>query len=372
MWITHYSEIGLKGKNRWIFEKKLKENIEKQTGFKVKKFSGRFLVEGDLKDKIDKIPGIAFGAPIRGVFENPQEIAEKIQIPTGIKKIKIKTQRGEKDWPQNSLEISFTIFNLLKQKNPELELDFRSPQFNLFIEYFNKKFYVYTEKFSGLGGLPVGSSGKGLALLSCGYDSPVASFLMQKRGMEIYFVHFYSYPQTDLREKEAVIKIFQILAQYQPYAKIYLVNILEFQKYIFTNVPPNYLTLFYRRAMFEIALRIAQKEKIKAIITGESLGQVASQTIENIQAITFDFPLLILRPLIGFNKEEIINLAVKIGTAKISSQNFLDCCSLFNPKRPITKARKETIKHLQEKLKDWPSFVEKSLNNIETYHWPGQ
>lgn len=372
MWIVHYSEIGLKKKNRGWFEQKLKKNIEEQTGFKVKRYTGRFIVKGDLMDKINKIPGIAFGAPIYGIFDSPAKIAENLNLLPNIERIRIKTQRGSKDWPQNSLAISQTVFEFLKKKKNDLKLDFHQPQFDIYIEYFDKKFWVYFEKFKGIGGLPVGVSGKGLVLLSCGYDSPVASFLMQKRGMELSFIHFYAYPQTNIIEKEAAIQIFKTLAQYQPKAVLYLVNILEFQKYIFNQVPQRYLTLFYRRAMLHIAQKIAEQQKIKVLITGDSLGQVASQTIENLYAVSFDLKLLVLRPLIGFNKEEIIKLAYQIGTGQISEKNFQDCCLLFNPHHPVTRSSPEEILIIHQKLNQWDEYIRRSLENIEVYHCPGQ
>jgi len=371
LWIIHWSEIGLKGKNRSFFENKLKENIEKQTGFKVKKIKGRFIVEGDLTEMINKIPGISYGLKIIGVFEKPEEIVKSLNFKESFT-FKVITKRADKDWPETSIEISKKLMKLIVEKFPYLQVDLKNPQKKIYVEYFEKNFWVGLEKIVGIGGLPVGSSGKGLSLLSCGFDSPVASFLMLKRGMKLDFLHFYSYPQTSLLEKEAAFEIFKILSSYQPQSCLYFSNILEVQKYLFNNVPKKYLTLFYRRAMFKIAKKLKEEKKLDALITGESLGQVASQTIQNILATTKDLDVLILRPLIGFNKQEIIDISYKIGTGKISEKNFQDCCLLFNPKNPITKASFEKIKEIESSLTKLDELIQKSFEEIEVYHWPGK
>jgi len=371
LWIVHYSEIGLKKKNRDYFERKLLENIKIQTKAKVERKRGRILVYGEnLEDKLAKIPGIEYFCKVIDIFKKPEELVEKFNI--NFSSISIVVKRADKDWPENSLEIKNKLIKLILQKYPEIKIDFEKPEKTLFLEYFNKNFYFYLDKIKGVGGLPVGTGGKALSLISCGFDSPVASFLMIKRGVNVDFVHFYAYPQTSILEKEAVFEIFKILSQYQPKSKIFFINILEAQKYILSNVPPKYLVIFYRRFMLDIAKELANQYGYNAIITGENLGQVSSQTIENIWSISFDSNILILRPLLGFNKQEIIDLSYKIGTGKISEKNYADCCNLYISKFPATKTKIEEIIKIQEKLSLWEKFKKECIENMEIYHWPGK
>jgi len=371
LWIIHYSEIGLKKRNRFIFEKKLKENIKIQTGAQIENKRGRILALGEnLEEKLKKIPGIEYFSKIIGIYEKPEDIIKDLKI--NFTSFSVKVKRGDKDWPENSIEIKNKIIKLILKENPNLKVNFKNPEKTIFLEYFDKKFYFYLEKIKGLGGLPVGTSGKCLSLLSAGFDSPIASFLMLKRGIKVDFVHFYAYPQTDLLEKEAVLEIVKILAEYQPTTKIYFINILEAQKYIFQNIPSKYLIIFYRRLMIAIAKKLAEKFGYKALITGESVGQTSSQTVENMWSTSFDSDFLILRPLLGFNKQEIIDLAYKIGTGKISEKNYKDCCNLFLPQKPATKSRVNKILQLKKKLVLWENLIDEALKKIEIYHWPGK
>ena len=223
--------------------------------------------------------------------------------------------------------------------------------------------FVYTEKLPGLGGLPVGVSGQVISLISSGFDSPIASYLLMKRGARVVFVHFHSYPQTDKRSIESVQKIVKILDKYQGGSKLYLIPFLDIQKAIFKIATADRVVL-YRRMMLRIAEKVAAREQAKALVTGDSLGQVASQTLENIQAVSEATTLPILRPLIGSDKQEIIDTSRQIGTHDISAQPYEDCCSLFVPKSPNTKAKIASVKKQEERL-DIDVLVEKAIESVK-------
>lgn len=361
--IIHYYEIALKGKNRPFFENKLIENIKKilknnDYDF-IRKYQGRIILKLNKKSnekiilrKLKKVFGIAYfvfafksDPDIQVLGKNILEIIKEKEFED----FKIETKRADKQFYLNSQQINEKIGAFIKEKlNKKVSLE--KPKLTIFIEWLKDGAFFYFKKYKGLAGLPVGTSSKVISLISSGFDSPVASYLLMKRGCQIVFVHFYSYPQTSLASKEAVEKIVRILNKYQFYSKIYFIPFLDIQKKIVSNSPPSYRVIFYRRAMLRIAELIAKKEKASALVTGDSVGQVASQTLENIYAISEATTLPILRPLIGINKEEIINLSKKIGTFKISSFAVNDCCNLFIPTHPETKANLEEIKKIEAKF----------------------
>lgn len=361
--IIHYYEIALKGKNRPFFENKLIENIKKilknnDYDF-IRKYQGRIILKLNKKSnekiilrKLKKVFGIAYfvfafksDPDIQVLGKNILEIIKEKEFED----FKIETKRADKQFYLNSQQINEKIGAFIKEKlNKKVSLE--KPKLTIFIEWLKDGAFFYFKKYKGLAGLPVGTSSKVISLISSGFDSPVASYLLMKRGCQIVFVHFYSYPQTSLASKEAVEKIVRILNKYQFYSKIYFIPFLDIQKKIVSNSPPSYRVIFYRRAMLRIAELIAKKEKALALVTGDSVGQVASQTLENIYAISEATTLPILRPLIGINKEEIINLSKKIGTFKISSFAVNDCCNLFIPTHPETKANLEEIKKIEAKF----------------------
>lgn len=361
--IIHYYEIALKGKNRPFFENKLIENIKKILKNKdydfIRKYQGRIILKLNKKSnekiilrKLKKVFGIAYfvfafksDPDIQVLGKNILEIIKEKEFED----FKIETKRADKQFYLNSQQINEKIGAFIKEKlNKKVSLE--KPKLTIFIEWLKDGAFFYFKKYKGLAGLPVGTSSKVISLISSGFDSPVASYLLMKRGCQIVFVHFYSYPQTSLASKEAVEKIVRILNKYQFYSKIYFIPFLDIQKKIVSNSPPSYRVIFYRRAMLRIAELIAKKEKALALVTGDSVGQVASQTLENIYAISEATTLPILRPLIGINKEEIINLSKKIGTFKISSFAVNDCCNLFIPTHPETKANLEEIKKIEAKF----------------------
>jgi len=250
-------------------------------------------------------------------------------------------------------------------KKSKVRVDLKNPDITCFIELVEKYAFLYLEKIKGWGGLPVGVSGKAISLLSGGIDSPVASFLAMKRGLNLIFLHFHALPYTNKASIDKVKKIVETLNKFQPKLKLYLVPFAEIQKEILLKTPSPLRVIFYRRMMFRIAEKIAEKEKIKAIITGENLGQVASQTLENLKVIEKATNLLVLRPLIGEDKLEIIEKAKEIGTYDISILPYQDCCSRFLPEHPQTKANLEVVEKAERKLRV-ENLIKKALKDLKS------
>lgn len=356
--LIHYNEIALKGKNRDFFEKKLVENIKNLTGAKVKRLSGRILAETEADNfeetlkKLGGVFGISSYSPVSETKTDLQEIKKEALI--SVKKMegktfKVETRRGYKQFALNSMEISRDVGEYVLE-NSKLKVDVKIPDIIINIEVLTDKTFVYTQKIKGPGGLPVGVSGKMLVLISGGIDSPVASYLMMKRGCNLDFIHFHSYPYTDKASIEKVEEILKILDKYQKRHRLYLAPIIEFQKEIVKHADARYRVILYRRMMYKAAERIAYKIGAKALVSGDNLGQVASQTIENMAVIGDGIKLPIMRPLVGFDKEEIIALAKKIGTFGISIEPQGDCCSVFLPKNPATKSRLDDIIREEKKV----------------------
>ena len=248
------------------------------------------------------------------------------------------------------------------------KVNLKNPDANLFIEIVQDYSFLYLDKIKGRGGLPVGVGGKGLVLISGGIDSPVAAFLAMKRGIKISLIHFHSFPYTDQESIEKVKRIVKILNNFQFRLKLYLCPFADIQNEILLNVPAKLRVILYKRMMLKIAEKVAEKEKIETFITGENVGQVASQTIENIKVIQSASDKLILRPLICQDKEEIIDKAKDIGTFDISILPHQDCCTRFVPRHPATKARLKDVEIAEQKL-NIKELVEKSIQDMETFNF---
>ncbi len=351
----------LKGKNRWRFEKILKENIKKKIGPNlefIKNLGGVFWLstKKEAQSDLEKIFGIAVILKVK-IFSTLEEVWQN--FPQQIKDFNLIVKRGDKNYPFNSQEIFRKTVTYLKE-NYKLEFNKKSLH-NFYLEYRQGKFFLADKKIVGLGGLPVSSSGSGIALLSAGFDSPVASFLAMKRGLKIHFIHFHSYPQTSKDSLEKVEKLVKILNEYNLGSQLYLLNILKIQKFYYQNIPKEFLVIFYRRTMLRLAEKLKSELKADCLVTGESLGQVASQTIQNLKVISQAINSFILRPLIGFDKQEIINLAQKIGTEKISRFKGDDCCSLFVPKKVKTKTKIEEVLKIENKWQKEIANLEKEI-----------
>jgi len=376
--LIHYGEIALKGGNRQFFENKLIQNIQKALAdfgqLKLRHVQGRIIVKVEdnwdldkVKAKLLKVFGIEYFAVAWNSELDIKVIGQDLLVLLKKEKFKtfrITTRRANKTFALTSQQISEQLGELVMTKMKK-KVDLHEPDINCRIDLVASYAFIYFKKIECRGGLPVGVSDKLLCLISGGIDSPVAANLMQKRGAEIVFVNFDAYPATPKENQEKVKDLVKVLAEYQFGAKLYFVPFLEIQQQALKKVPEDYRVVFYRRMMLRLAKMIASKENILALVTGESLGQVASQTVENIRAISEAIDLPILRPLIGFNKEEIINVARQIGTYELSAQPFADCCSLYVPKHPVTRADLNLILDT-EKDWDFDGLLEQAISGSQT------
>ena len=376
--ICHYSEIALKGGNRSFFERKLVENIKKSINSEfvldIKKISGRILVilnDGVIKSEIEEslkrvfgISNFLFCIKTKSTIEDISRELTLILEKEKFKTFRITTKRSEKNTPNTSQQINeqvgANIFNHFKDISVNLE----NPDINCFVEIVSGSAYISIKKIQGLNGLPVGTGGKVVLMLSGGIDSPVAGFMAMSRGLNVILVHFHTYPETSQNSIEKVKEISKILSKYQPRTKLYLVPFAKIQKQIFLSINPKLRVIFYRRLMFKIAQEIAKKEKALGIVTGESIGQVASQTLENINAIQNGIAMPIIRPLICYHKDDIIEKARQIKTFDISILPHDDCCSRFLPKHPEIRAKIEDVLAEEKKL-NIDLMIKEALNEIE-------
>jgi len=386
--IIHYGELGLKGGNKEYFQSVLRKNVImnlRAIGIKsdVQLILGRFVSkipakfsESVLYDAMMHIPGIenfGFFCKTDMDFEKigkalvkhlpRKEIKEK-----GLKTFCVRVKKSQEKMPFDRLEAERDFGAILIENDIGLNVKLDNPDLSVLVEVFGDDAYFTFHKFRGLGGLPVGTAGKVLSLISSGFDSPVAAFRMMKRGAKVCFVHFSGQPYSKKEESEHVKEIVKILSHYQSESRLFIVPFGEIQKKISINlkVPAGLRVVLYRRLMLKIAEKIAFKERAKALVTGESLGQVASQTLINIATINNAVELPILRPLIGMDKEEIIAESVKIGTHDISKLPCTDTCSLFTPKAPETAAKIDEVQEV-EKAFDGDKFVENAVGGAEKF-----
>ena len=377
LFLVHYGEIGLKRGNRSYFEKKLAQNIKlslKGMGYtEVRRIYGRLLVmlspEADvpaIQERLGKVMGIAHFEFALGTEQSIDAIqAAALELVKGqqFKTLKVETKRANKRFPLTSPEISATVGAYLLSATGA-SADMHTPDLRCNIEIVDEAAYIYVEKIRGVGGLPVGASGKVLVMLSGGIDSPVAAWRMMKRGVKALFVHFYSYPYTDKASLEKVEELAEILATWNYRTQVYLVPFAEVQREIVTQTPAPFRVILYRRMMVRIAQQIAAAAKAECLVTGESLGQVASQTLRNLRVIEEIAEIPILRPLIGDDKAEIMDLAEQIGTFEISTLPHDDCCSLFVPDHPATNASLEAVQEAEAAL-DVDALVKLAVESVE-------
>lgn len=358
--ICHYSEIGLKGKNRSFFEKKLVQNIKvslpKNSYSLIKRSSGLVLIKSEtpekIKDPLQKVFGIAYFVICERVEPDIEKITKKALAIIKDKEIhsfRITTKRSDKTFPMTSQKISRIIGATVVEKLG-LEVDLENYDFECKIEINKEGAFIYQNRISGYGGLPVGVSGKGFLLLSGGIDSPVAGFQMMKRGLALDFIHFHAYPLVSNSSIKKAQKLFEILKTYSPSSQLFLIPFGELQKKVKLEVPASLRIIFYRRLMLKIAEKLAKDHNAESLVTGESLGQVSSQTLVNIRVTEESINMPIFRPLIGANKEEIIKKAKDINTYSVSILPDQDCCSLFNPNNPKTKASLRQVLQVEKRL----------------------
>ncbi|MDN9643031.1 tRNA 4-thiouridine(8) synthase ThiI [Clostridioides difficile] len=379
--MVKYGEIGVKGKNRYIFENRLIRNIRnmlKPIGrFNVYKEYGRIYV--DLEDydyeevieevrKVFGIVGVCPGVRAKKDYDTLKEIALKMleeKIEAGYKTFKVESRRGDKSFGLTSQEMSMDIGGyLLSKVGDRINVDVRNPEVKIKCEYREFHTMVYSDTIPGYGGLPLGTNGRAMSLLSGGIDSPVATWMVAKRGMEVEAVHFHSYPFTSERSQEKVKDLAKILAKYCGRVRLHKVNILEIQKAIGENCNEEETTILSRRFMMRIAQRLSEKRHCDALITGESIGQVASQTIQGLTCTNAVVDLPVFRPLIAMDKSDIVDIAKKIGTFETSIVPEEDCCSVFSPRKPVTKPRLEKIEKSETAL-DIEKLVQDAIDKIE-------
>ncbi|OIO46228.1 tRNA 4-thiouridine(8) synthase ThiI [bacterium (Candidatus Gribaldobacteria) CG23_combo_of_CG06-09_8_20_14_all_37_87_8] len=376
--LIHYGEIALKGKNRGFFEKALSENIKKtlEKGFfkSIKVGFGRILLElpegVDLKEvekKLSTVFGIAnfafvlkTTAEIKALKEKSLALLEKEDFKT----FRVTAKRAEKALPFTSQQVNEELGGLIQNKLLK-KVKLENPDLTLFIEITNKEAFLFIKKIKGLGGLPVGVSGKAVSLLSGGIDSPVASLMAMKRGLEVLLAHFESVPYSTKQSIEKVEKLAQKLNVYQKPLKLYLFPFASIQKEILLKCQEQFRVILYRRAMFKIAEKLANEEKAKVLVTGDNLGQVASQTIENLNTVGKAVDLLVLRPLICYDKEEIIEKSKKLGFFETSILPFNDCCSRFLPRMPEIHSKINEVIKEEAKCEKLSELIENAFKNAK-------
>jgi len=375
--LIHYHELGLKGDNRNWFEQVFENNIKKHLVdlpfSSVKTTGARVFVFGVMPEKwnvysirLNNIMGLANATlviQIEPTIELLNKTAENLVCDKQFNTFKIAARRQYKDFYLTSMEINKQVgAHLQKIYNKPVKL--KNPDLTCFIEIVNGMGYLGISRIFGYGGLPVGVSEKAISLISSGIDSPVASFELIKRGVDITYVHFHSVPSTSRQSILNVKTLLKVLAKYQLECKLVLIPILPIQQLIMENIRDKYWVILFRRVMINLACQLANKNGASALITGESVGQVASQTLSNLRAIDNTATLPILRPLSGMNKVDIINRAMEIGTYDISVEPYEDCCSYFVPIHPATRARLPDIIRMESKL-NYNKLFEEALKISE-------
>ncbi len=376
--LIRFGEIFLKGKNRGFFEKVLVGNIKNALSkfdLEVAKIPGRYVVrnynlddEFDIVKRLQQIPGIFSFSVANLVSTNIDEIENQaIEIMKNLSgTFKVETNRADKKLELNSMQISAKIGGKILATNSNLKVDIKTPKHILNIDIReNGETYIYEEVIFGVGGMPVGTSGSGLLLLSGGIDSPVAGYMMAKRGVKVAAVHYHSFPYTSNSAREKVEELASIISAYTGDMTIYMVSMTELQEQIHEKCDDSYMITLLRRGMFTIAERIAKKHNKRMLITGESLGQVASQTIESMTVVSEVVKQVpIIRPLVAFDKCETIDIAKKIGTFETSIRPFEDCCTVFLPDSPVVRPELYKVKNEQEKI-EFDAILDRAMQSIE-------
>lgn len=377
--LIRFSEIFLKGKNRGYFERFLFQNIKTALSnfeLEVCKIPGRYEVknfkqeeEFEIIERLKKIPGVFSFSPATKIKTDLEKISEiSVSMMSELSgTFKVETNRADKHTlALNSMQISAEIGGRILASNSKLKVEIKNPDHVLHIDIReNKETYLYAKTIFGVGGMPVGTSGSGLLLLSGGIDSPVAGYMMAKRGVKLSCVHFHSYPYTSNMARDKVEKLAKILTDFAGDLTIYMVSMTELQEQINACCDDSYTITLLRRGMFTVAEKLCKKFGKKMIITGESLGQVASQTIESMTVVSEVIKNTpVLRPLVAFDKCETIDIAKKIGTFKTSIEPYEDCCTVFLPESPIVRPELYKVKREQDKL-DFDAIIDRAMETLE-------
>ena len=366
--LIKYAEIGIKGRNRYLFEdalvQQMKYALKKCDGeFTIRKTQGRIYVDAQTDFDFDEVVarlqtvfGISGICPVVYVEDEGfdklcdtiiQYIADV--YPERNKTFKVAARRARKNYPKDSMTINMDMGEAILKAYPEMRVDVHNPEIMLNIEV-REKIYIYSEIIPGPGGMPVGTGGKAMLLLSGGIDSPVAGYMIAKRGVKIDAVYFHAPPYTSERAKQKVVDLARIVSRYTGPIYLHVINFTDIQLYIYEKCPHEELTIIMRRYMMRIAEHIAKENECLGLITGESIGQVASQTMNSLIATNEVCELPVYRPLIGFDKQEIVEVSEKIGTYETSIQPFEDCCTIFVAKHPVTKPNLNVIRRHEHNL----------------------
>lgn len=382
--LIKYAEIGVKGKNKHLFEEALAQQVKYalkrcEGEFKVSRTEGRIYVhalsEFDYDETVDNLKtvfGISGICPVIDVVDEgfeklAQTVIEYVDRTYENKNItfKVNTRRARKNYPMNSMELNMELGSRVLDVFPEMKVDVHHPDVMLHVEI-REKIYIYSIEIPGPGGMPVGSNGKAMLLLSGGIDSPVAGYMIAKRGVKIDAVYFHAPPYTSDRAKQKVIDLARLVSRYAGPVYLHIINFTDIQLYIYEKCPHEELTIIMRRYMMKIAERIAKENACLGLITGESIGQVASQTVQSLAVTNEVCTLPVFRPLIGFDKMEIVDVSEKIGTYETSILPYEDCCTIFVAKHPVTKPNLNIIKrhekNLEEKIDE---LVQQALDTDE-------
>ena len=381
--IVKFGEIAMRGNNRPMFisqlVKTMRNNLEKEGNFYIVKEQGRLIVE-DRGGELDYDRVIPKIVPIFGLVGDCHGVKTTDQSMENLRKValkhmnmffseqnttfKVEVKRADKRFPLTSREVAADIGGYILERMENLTVNVHNPSVVLRVELRNDA-YVFSKVIKTYGGLPVGSSGKGIALMSGGIDSPVAAWLMAKRGIAVECIYFHSPPYTSEWAKQKVEDLAERIACFTGEIKLHVIPFTEVQLYLLEHVPHDKLTIFLKRAMMKAAEEIAHKSNALALITGDSVGQVASQTLQGIHAINSVCTMPVLRPLAGMDKQEIVDLAKKIGTFDISIRPYEDCCTIFVAKHPETRPKTNIIEAIEKKLRDLDDLIKKAVETEE-------
>ena len=378
--LVKYGEIILKGLNRHTFEDLLIRNIKNSLKpIKSTVWRAQATIYIDVENpedldetvkRLEKVFGIV--AIIRAYvlskdFDTLKDEAKEVlrEELLDATTFKVEAKRADKKYPMTSLELAMELGGYLHDTYPHLKVDVHNPEKRITLEVRETNVYVYCNRIKGLGGMPVGSNSKAMLLLSGGIDSPVAGYMVAKRGVALEAVHFFSHPYTSERAKDKVLKLAKIVSAYTGGMKVHIVPFTDIQLEIKEKCPADQLTIIMRRFMMAIAEKVAIKRHAMALVTGESIGQVASQTVEAMYVTNDAVSMPVFRPVIGMDKEEIIEIARKIDTFDTSVLPYEDCCTVFTPRHPLTKPKLETIVK-SEKLLDFDRLVDEAVAGVET------
>ena len=383
--LLKYAEIAVKGKNRYIFEDKLVSqivnNLKKVEGeFEVYKTSGRIYVDAksafdydELIDALQHVFGIVGICPMVQIPDNGfEDLKEKVvaymdeRYPDKHLTFKVFTRRARKNYPMDSNAINAKLGEAILMAFPETHVDVHHPQVMVNVEI-REMINIYTDVIPGAGGMPLGTNGRAMLLLSGGIDSPVAGYMVSKRGVYLDAVYFHAPPYTSDRAKQKVVDLARLVAKYSGTIQLHVVNFTDIQLYIYEKCPHDELTIIMRRYMMRIAEALAKKNGCLALITGESIGQVASQTMQSLTVTNEVCTMPVLRPVIAFDKQEIVDISEKINTYETSIQPYEDCCTIFVAKHPVTKPNLNVIRGSETKLEEKiDEMMAEALATVET------